>query len=423
MNYFTTITNEMKRESVNFSKKMSKGLSKPNKKFIGDMIYGISACKDIKISNIARKLKERTTKLDNTIERLCLHLENFNNKDTINKNYYKYIRTMIPENPIGIFDDSDITKVYGKKFEDLDLVRDASDPKESYKPGYHMCNAVVLTKNMKQPAPVYSKVYSSKSKDFESANTETYKSINAFRECVGRKSLMIFDRGYDDNKLFDYVLKGGDDLLVRLKKNRNFILKGKKKKLEEVYNSRKGKIKMKLTFEDEIKEVYISYTRAKLPNDKREYTLIFVYGLSKTEKFMLLTNKKIEDSNDAIKLVRIYMDRWRIETYHRSIKNEYNYEDMRVRSLCSINNLTYIFNLVIGLIIGLVEEMNNKLLSIKIIEESQSLRQTVGVWITQFANGIRVILSRAQVGIKEYFKETKKEMDLEILGTQLSLQI
>ena len=422
MNYFTSITNEMKRESVNFSKKMSKGLSKPNKKFIGDMIYGISASKDIKISNIARELKENI-KLGNTIERLCLHLESFDDQNKINENNYKYIRTMISEYPIGIFDDSDITKVYGKKFEDLDLVKDASDPKESYKPGYHMCNAVVLTKNMKQPAPVYSRIYSSKSKDFESINTETYKSIDAFRECVGRKSLMIFDRGYDDNKLFNYVLSGGDDLLVRIKKNRIFMFKGKKKKIEESYNSHKGKIKMKLIFEGEEKEVYVSYTRATLPSDSQEYTLIYVYGLSEKEKFMLLTNKEIKEANDAIKLIRTYLDRWRIETYHRSIKDEYNYEDMRVRSLKAINNLTYIFNLVIGHIIGLIEDMNNKLLSIKIIEESKSLRQTVGVWITQFARGINTMLKRSVVGIKEYFKGTKKKIDNEILVTQLSLQI
>ena len=422
MNYFTTITNEMKRESVNFSKKMSKGLSKPNKKFIGDMIYGISASKDIKISNIARELKE-SIKLANTIERLCLHLENFEGKDIINENYYKYVRTMIPEYPIGIFDDSDITKVYGKKFEDIDWVKDASDPKESYKPGYHMCNAVVLTKNMKQPAPVYSKIYSSKSKDFKSANTETYKSIDAFRECVKRKSLMVFDRGYDDHKLFDYVINGGDDLLVRLKKNRVFLFKGKMKKAEDSYHSHKGKIKMKLIFEGEEKEVYLSYTRVILPIDKRKYTLIYVYGLSEKERFILLTNKEIEEASDAIKLVRIYMDRWRIETYHRSIKDEYKYEDMRVRSLKAINNLTYIFNLVIGHIISLIEDMNNKLLSIKIIEESKSLRQKVGVWITQFARGINRMLKRSVVGIKKYFKGTKKKIDNEILITQLSLQL
>ena len=424
MNYFTTITNEMKRESVNFSKKMSKGLSKPNKKFLGDMIYGISASKDVKISKIAGQLHE-DIKLDNTIERLCLHLESFDakNKTTTNENYYRHLRTMIPEYPVGIFDNSDITKIYGKKFEDLDLVKDASDPKGGYKPGYHMCNAIVLTKNMKQPAPVYSKIYSSKSKDFESANTETYKSIDAFRECVGRKSLMVFDRGYDDNKLFNYVLSGGDDLLVRIKENRTFIFKGKKKKIEESYNSHKGKIKMNLKFEGLEKEVYISYTRAILPSDSQEYTLIYVYGLSETEKFMLLTNKEIKEANDAIKLVRIYLDRWRIETYHRSIKDEYNYEDMRVRSLKALNNLTYIFNLVIGHIISLIEAMDKKLLSIKIIEESKSLRKKVRVWITQFARGINTMLMRAVVGIKAFFKETKKRLDNEILITQLSLQL
>ena len=167
----------------------------------------------------------------------------------------------------------------------------------------YMCNAVLLSKNTKQPIPVYSKIYSTKSKDFKSANNETYKSIDAVRECVGGKSLMVFDRGYDDKKLFDYVLSGGDDLLVRLKYNRNFIFKKKARKLYDAHDSRKGKIKMHLTFEGEEKDVYISYTKATLPADERTYTLIFVYGLGKYEKFILLTNKEIKESNDAIKLV------------------------------------------------------------------------------------------------------------------------
>ena len=169
--------------------------------------------------------------------------------------------------------------------------------------------------------------------------------------------------------------------------------------------------------------MYVSYTRAILPKDNREYSLIYVYGLSEKEKFILLTNKEIKEANDAIKLVRTYLYRWRIETYHRAIKDEYNYEDMRVRSLKAINNLTYIFNLVIGHIISLVEEMNNKLLSIKIIEESKSIRKTVGVWITQFAKGINVMLMRAVVGIKAFFKESRKKLENEIIITQLSLQI
>ena len=117
----------------------------------------------------------------------------------------------------------------------------------------------------------------------------------------------------------------------------------------------------------------------------------------------------------------MYLSRWRIETYHRSIKTEYSYEDMRVRNLKAINNLTYLFNLVIAHIVSLIEEIS--LLSIKIMEESKSLRQNVGVWITQFAVGINKMLRRSVVGIKGYFKGSKKKINNEILGTQLSLQL
>ena len=67
--------------------------------------------------------------------------------------------------------------------------------------------------------------------------------------------------------------------------------------------------------------------------------------------------------------------------------------------------------------------MDKKLLSIKIIEESKSLRQTVGVWISQYAQGINTILMRAVVGIKKFFKESKSKIDNEMLITQLSLQL
>ena len=44
---FTTNTYQMKREIVKFSKKISEGSSKPENKFITDMIYGIFKSKEI----------------------------------------------------------------------------------------------------------------------------------------------------------------------------------------------------------------------------------------------------------------------------------------------------------------------------------------------------------------------------------------
>ena len=128
MNYFTSDIYVLKREIVKFSYKMSKGCRNVDSNLILDLIYGILASKDIKLSSIARKLYEKN-KLDNIIERLAKRLQNIKDKEKIKDNFKKEVKKHLPtENIIAIFDDSDIVKIYGKKFEDLDLVIDGSDP-------------------------------------------------------------------------------------------------------------------------------------------------------------------------------------------------------------------------------------------------------------------------------------------------------
>ena len=72
---FTTNTYEMKREILNFSKKMSKSVNKATTKFVMDMQYGLAKGGSCLISNIARSLDE-DIKLNYTIERLCNNLTN-----------------------------------------------------------------------------------------------------------------------------------------------------------------------------------------------------------------------------------------------------------------------------------------------------------------------------------------------------------
>ena len=67
----------------------------------------------------------------------------------LNNNYINEVKDLFTYEPIAIIDDSDIAKRYGKKFEDLDDVLDASSLKKEIVLGYHVCEAVVLTKKEK----------------------------------------------------------------------------------------------------------------------------------------------------------------------------------------------------------------------------------------------------------------------------------
>ena len=422
MNYFTLNTYEMKREIVNFSDYLSKDCHlKVEKDFLRDMLYGISASNSLKLANVSRKLQEKI-KLDNTIERLSIHLANdINDKKEIEQNYFKFVRGIIPEKPIVDFDNSDITKPYSKKLEYLDTVIDASDPKKEKKPGYPVVNAVVLGKNKKQPIPLYSRIVSTKDPEFKSMNSYTIESIDKVYEAIG-KFTGIFDRGYDDKKVFRYMNKLELDFVVRLKTNRNFLFKGKSKNVLEQANSRKGKILFTAKFQGEEKHLTISYTKVQMTDGKHEeYTCVFVYGLGK-EPMMLVTNKSINSAHDARVIVRLYLDRWKIEEIHRAEKEAYDYEDMRLRTLKGMNNLNFIFMVLLGLIAKLIEEMDNKLLSIKIIERSQSLREELVVFISLFARGIKEILSYAYTGVSSFKKVNRPKKDC-LYIEQLSLQL
>ncbi len=412
MNNCTMNTYEMKRKIVNFSKNISEGLNKSTSKFVMDMEYGLAKSKSVLLSNIARSLDEKID-LDNTIERLSdnLVLLEEKEKEIIKENYLEEIRNKFAEEAIAIFDDSDIAKPYGKKFEDLDRVIDASSLNKEVINGYHVCEAVILTKKEKQPISVYSEIYSCKSDHFISKNKYTMESIDTVREVLKRKCNMVFDRGYDDNKIINYVDKNGDYFVIRMEDKRNFICKGKKKNCHEMAIRRKGKIKMILWFDDKDEhEISVSHTKVILPCNKKEYELVFVYGLDLEHPMILLTNRKIHSKEDVIKVVRLYFYRWRVEEYFRSKKQEYEFENMRVRTLKAMNNLNLLLTIHMGHLAMLAEEIDNKLLIIKIIEASKSLRNKVYVWFNQLARGIYEILKMAHSGIKEYQKiECRKE--------------
>ncbi len=408
MTNFTMYTYELKRDLMNFSKKISTGLSKSDSKFLMDMLFGISVSGSTLISEISRSLKENI-KLGYTIERLCNHLSSFDENNLIMNNYFDECRNHFGDKPIVLFDDSDISKIYGKKFEDLDDVIDGSNKEKSITPGYHVCEAVALTKMEKQPISLYSKIYSCKSDNFISKNEYTMESIKTSEKVLGKRFIGVFDRGYDDNKIIDYMSKN-NEFVIRMKDKRTFLFKGKKKNCYEEAIKRKGKIRMTLLFDDnEVREVYVSHTKVTLPYNKSDYELVMVYGLSEERPLILLTNLSIHSKEYVIKVVRLYFSRWRIEEYFRAKKQEYDFENMRVRTLKAMNNLNTILTIYLGYVGMLSEKIDRKLMTIKIIEASKSLRRKILVWLSQMARGIKEILKYCHTGIKEWQKIEKRE--------------
>ena len=193
----------MKRQILSFSNKISRNLPKPERKFIADMNYGILASGSCLLTDIVDQLQEPSRKI-NIVDRLSRHLAKGIPKDAL-KSYLTQVRKWCPDHPVIHIDDSDVVKPDGYKFESLGWVRDGSEStatKSVYKKGYHVTEATVLTNN-NHPVSIFSEIHSSKEKGFTSINDVTFSAMER-AAALFERSTFVMDRGYDDNKMFQF---------------------------------------------------------------------------------------------------------------------------------------------------------------------------------------------------------------------------
>ena len=123
--YDTTIAAKLLNQLESFLGRISPHFHKPTARFIGDMIYGIMAQKDVKLSSVVRALKENITpkKVEDRLSRMlsAKGLEE-NLHDAIAEQGAKKVR----KDTLIILDPSDVQKPYAKKMEYLSKVWDGS---------------------------------------------------------------------------------------------------------------------------------------------------------------------------------------------------------------------------------------------------------------------------------------------------------
>lgn len=122
---FTSNTYQLKRKILTFTNKISKHLSKPNKKFTADITYGILASKSCLLTDVADQLHESSKKI-NVVDRLSRHLEK-GTPASAAASYLQQVKKWTPDEPVVYIDDSDVVKPDGHKFESLGTVRDGSE--------------------------------------------------------------------------------------------------------------------------------------------------------------------------------------------------------------------------------------------------------------------------------------------------------
>ncbi len=306
------------------------------------MLYGIQASKDVKLSNIARTLKEKQA-LIKTEDRLSRNLDDEDFTDEVNNEVCRLAAPKVTDDMVIAIDPGDIRKKYAKKMEFLGKVYDGSENEVG--DGYPLCKAVAADIESKKVIPLYCEAYSHLAMDVKSENDQIFKVIDMIFKHLGDKGIHAIDRGGDRGFIYEKYLKRQRPIrfVIRLQE-RDLIPKGKRRNCTDIAKVLSTPYKSVLIIYDEGREkrrvVQYNAVAVKLPQYEHKLYFVVVKGFG-IKPMMLLTScaVNIYKKESIWRIVEYYLAWWRCDESYRYIKQCYNLEDIRVRSYISIRNI------------------------------------------------------------------------------------
>jgi hypothetical protein len=409
---YNTLASNLKRGLLRFSEKISKGLSRPDFKFIFQMLYGILCSQSCHLSKIARSLDE-SIQLKKTIERLSRNLSEFTGGLKLFENYIKKVKGCVNDRSILVVDGGDIIKPYSTKMEGLCEVRDGSTGKMGI--GYHTLDVTALTLEQKSPIGVYSRVYSAREEDFVSADEETLKALRFLRRHFKRSNIRAFDRGFDANIYYEDLIDHREKFVIRSKKNRNVIYKGETINIMTLAQRFKGKYSLKFKKKNGLQaDCKISIVPITLYcRPKEELNLVICRNIGQ-EPMLLITNLRSDDPKLAVTVTKVYLLRWRIEEFLGFKKQQFDFEDLRVRSLNSIRNLDLLLTIAIGYIGMMSEKAEERRTVFELIHISKRIFGVPRFKFYAIADGIFAVFARCKQGVADLLRKKPKTRQLSL---------
>jgi len=405
----------MKVGLLDYVCRISKGLSKPTRKFVADIVYGITASGSCKLTEIGRGLKEDIS-LKKTVDRLGRNLSRFSERETLKQNYIAEVKRYLGKDTMLIIDGGDVAKPCSPKMEAIGSIYDASEGK--YANGYWTMGAVALSDNNQQPIPVYENLYPCKKQGGMGSSHETAKCLQYLRENFSNDNPRVLDRGFDSGATITELAENDEKFIMRVNQNRVAVHNGKRSYINDIargvvceygfeYKGKNGKATL----------CKIGITQVVLPNLKHTKLNLVVCKEYGETPLVLYTNLSETLGSIAVRVVKAYLMRWRIEEFYAFKKQSLKFEDFRVRGLDAIINLDLLLTIATGFIAILCEKSGDKAV-VELIAVSKRITKTVDflkntkVIFYAVYDGICHVLAALICGISRFFATIPRDNQL-----------
>ena len=271
-----------------------------------------------------------------------------------------------------IHDGSDIRKPYSKTLPHLTKVKSLEKQMIN---GYNTFNSIVINDLDKQIHLLASTPYSTSDPNYNQTIgagfnqndivfgqiKQTDKAIKTQFDDV--KVRHLFDRGHDDQNLFEFVDDLDSTFIVRVKSSRNsneFILDKKGKtvfiKLKDAaLEQSQERVLEKFVWKNKVfQQAKMTITWGKLTLKNKTYSVVKVQVFDREKKsifkdqMLLITNELVNSFESAFEIYKAYLRRSKIENVFKFLKDQLGWEEFRVRDFMVIQNIITLCFFVAG---------------------------------------------------------------------------
>lgn len=404
----TKLGSEIQQNSSNYLRRYEAHLNRPTFKFVESSINGMLRAKSIFVARIASHLGEGISR-KKTEERLLYHLSKRMMSDNLLKAYLEANRSEISKQKYIIWDGSAIPKAYAKKMEGLAQVHDGSSKKKrKIETGYHWDNVVGVNKSETgQTAifPIHSEIYSRKLDPcFEnlSENAKILDTHLKLQPYLSADSITVMDRGFDRKMLIDPFIERGQKFIIRQTGRRNLEYPDGSgcESLKKISKKTQLRYSYVVTQASEEKRIFrVGANRVKFPDctSKKYLWLVTAHEQGKGKTWFLSHLDTADEKEAVMTTMEGYTYRWKIEEYHRQIKQDFNLNKIKVMKYETIKSLGVLLLIATGFISKLFNSMDidTKIKILKVVNQinSESIKAIPRYFYYKATEAIRILLS------------------------------
>jgi len=339
-------------------------MTKPETRCLKEMVLGILKSKSVFVNQIAASLRE-SLKLKDVTKRLSAQYLKEDYADNVLNHHLKSVSSSIKNDNFILMDGTDISKKHAKYMEGLEFVKNGDTSEIGL--GYNVLNINAIN-NHKEIAPLYSKAYSYEMGAL-SSNNEIKKAVCHVKQHIDNNGCWVFDRGADNGILKDFFISECLQLIIRLKKNSKFFYNGQEGQVNQIAR------KVDFSITQRVVKIKKDKPVVKLYDIGAVQINYIIKGISHPLWPVISRDRKhgglcylLVKSNlgSAIEVAQWafkgYGLRWKIEEYHRHIKQEYRLEDIQIKTFDGIQSMLAVLTVAMYMIYKKIKSLHFSLL-------------------------------------------------------------